>query len=105
MKFIENYNLIGVLIGACTFLIIGLFHPTVIKCEYYFGTHCWWGFLLLGIASILAALYVRNVFWSSLLGVFAFSSFWSILELFAQRKRVKKGHFPMNPKRNKDYYK
>ena len=27
----------GLLIGACTFLIIGLFHPLVIKMEYYWG--------------------------------------------------------------------
>ena len=36
-------------------------------------------------------------------GVFAFSSFWGILEVFDQRKRVLKGWFPKNPKRLKDY--
>lgn len=36
-EFIEQYNLAGLLIGACTFLIIGLFHPLVIKGEYYIG--------------------------------------------------------------------
>ena len=36
---------------------------------------------------------------STLLGVTAFSSLWSILELFKQRKRVEKGWFPVNPKR------
>jgi hypothetical protein len=36
---------------------------------------------------------------STLLGVFAFSSFWSIHELFEQRERVRKGWFPQNPKR------
>ena len=30
---------------------------------------------------------------------FAFSSFWSILELFQQEKRVERGWFPKNPKR------
>ena len=75
MEFIESYHLTGLLIGICTFLIIGLFHPLVIKCEYYFGTRCWWMFLLWGIGGIIGALYVREVFWSSLLGVFAFSSF------------------------------
>ncbi len=30
-EFIEQYNLAGLLIGVCTFLIIGLFHPLVIK--------------------------------------------------------------------------
>ena len=28
----------GIIIAAITFLIIGLFHPIVIKTEYYFGT-------------------------------------------------------------------
>ena len=28
-------NYVGILIGLATFLIIGLFHPLVIKGEYY----------------------------------------------------------------------
>ena len=40
---------------------------------------------------------------SIILGVIAFSSFWGIGEVFAQHNRVKKGWFPMNPKRRKDY--
>ena len=67
MEFIDSYNLTGLVIGISTFLIIGLFHPVVIKCEYYFGTRCWWMFLIFGILSIIAALYVRQVLWSSLL--------------------------------------
>ena len=103
MDFLETYNLTGLIIGICTFLIIGIFHPVVIKCEYYFGTRCWWVFLVLGIIGIVAALCVREVFWSSLLGVFAVSSFWTILEIFEQKGRVKKGWFPMNPKRKTEY--
>lgn len=103
MGFLESYNLIGLSIGICTFLIIGLFHPVVIKCEYYFGTRCWWVFLLLGIGGIVAAVWVREVFWSALLGVFAFSCLWTILEIFEQRDRVRKGWFPMNPRRKEEY--
>lgn len=103
LEVIDNYNLTGLLIGICTFLIIGFFHPVVIKSEYYFGTRCWWVFLILGLLGIGAALYVRQIFWSSLLGVFAFSSFWTILEIFEQRQRVIKGWFPMNPKRKNEY--
>ncbi|MDE6270388.1 MAG: DUF4491 family protein, partial [Muribaculaceae bacterium] len=40
--------------------------------------------------------------WSALLGVTAFSSFWTILEIFEQRERVRKGWFPANPARKKD---
>jgi hypothetical protein len=89
----------GLLIGVCTFLIIGLFHPVVIKCEYYTGTRFWWVFLVIGIVATAAALFIEDVFWASLLGVFAFSSFWTIKELFEQEERVKKGWFPKNPKR------
>ena len=92
-------NFEGLVIGVCTFLIIGLFHPIVIKAEYYFGVKVWWVFLLLGLAGVGGSLVVANTLLSTLLGVFAFSSFWSIKELFEQRERVRKGWFPKNPKR------
>jgi len=98
LQFIETYNLTGILIGLITFLIIGLFHPLVVKGEYYFGVKCWWAFLLLGIGGVVAALFLQNVIASTSCGVFAFSSFWSIGELFEQRKRVEKGWFPKRKK-------
>ena len=91
----------GIIIGVATFLIIGLFHPLVIKAEYYIGVRSWWLFLLAGIAAAVASLLVGNLFVSIILGVVAFSSFWSIGEVFAQKKRVEKGWFPANPKRKK----
>lgn len=99
MEFFNEYHLSGLLIGISTFLIIGLFHPIVIKAEYYWGIRCWWVFLLLGIGGIIASLCTDNILVSSLLGVFAFSSFWSIKEVFDQEKRVQKGWFPKNPRR------
>lgn len=99
---LQDYHLLGLFIGICTFLIIGLFHPIVIKCEYYFSTRCWWWFLAIGIAGIALSVWINDIVWSSLLGVLAFSSFWSIGEIFEQRKRVKRGWFPRNPKRKKD---
>ncbi len=92
-------HLEGLLIGVCTFLIIGVFHPIVIKAEYYTGTRLWWLFLVFGIAGIAASLFIASTFWASLLGVFSFSCLWSIKELFDQEKRVRKGWFPKNPKR------
>ena len=77
MEFIDSYNLTGLVIGISTFLIIGFFHPVVIKCEYYFGTRCWWIFLIFGVLGIISSLYVRQVLGAALLGVFAFSSFFS----------------------------
>ena len=99
MEFLSNYVLTGLLIGLSTFLIIGLFHPIVIKCEYYFGTKCWWWFLILGFAAVAGSILVENILLSAILGVFAFSSFWTILEIFEQKQRVEKGWFPKNPKR------
>lgn len=32
----------GVIIAVSTFLIIGIFHPIVMKTEYYTGTRYWW---------------------------------------------------------------
>ena len=94
-----NYE--GILLGAGAFLCIGLFHPLVMKAEYYFGVKSWWAFLLLGLICIAGSLAVANAIASTLLGVVAFSSLWSILELFKQKKRVEKGWFPANPKRQK----
>ncbi|GHT26409.1 DUF4491 domain-containing protein [Bacteroidia bacterium] len=99
MNFIETYNLTGILIGLLTFLIIGLFHPLVIKGEYYFGVKCWWAFLLMGIGGVIAALLIRNFILSTACGVFAFSAFWGIGELFEQKKRVEKGWFPKREKK------
>ena len=99
MEFLSEYHLAGLFIGICTFLIIGLFHPVVVKAEYYWGTKCWWIFLILGIAGVVASLSIENVIIASLLGVCAFSSFWTIKEVFEQEERVKKGWFPKNPKR------
>ncbi len=87
-------NFEGLIIGICTFAIIGFFHPIVIKTEYHFGVGVWWVFLILGVGGVLASLFVANTLIATLLGVFAFSSFWSIKELFEQRERVRKGWFP-----------
>lgn len=103
MEFLQDYRLLGLLIGICTFLIIGLFHPVVIKAEYYWGTRCWWLFLVLGVVGTVGSLLTENVLLSALLGVFAFSSFWTIKEVFEQQDRVLKGWFPMNPKRKACY--
>ena len=96
-------NFTGLIIAVTTFLVIGLFHPIVIKSEYHFGSRCWWVFALAGIVFIAVSLAVRNDILSPVLGVVGCSCLWSILELFQQRERVRKGWFPMNPKRKGDY--
>ncbi len=88
----------GLIIGVATFVIIGLFHPLVIKGEYYFGVKIWWIFALMGIVAIALSVAIANVLWSTLLAVWGASSLWSIGELFEQRKRVEKGWFPKREK-------
>ena len=58
-----------------------------------------WGGVLAGIGMLIGSLFANNMYLSIILGVIAFSSFWSILELFQQKKRVQRGWFPKNPKR------
>ena len=90
-----NFN--GLLVGLATFLIIGIFHPIVIKAEYYMGVRCWWIFVVAGIVFGILSILTDNLVLSTILGVIAFSSFWSILELFHQKERVRKGWFPEGP--------
>jgi len=98
-----DINLLGVAIAFTTFLVIGVFHPVVVKVEYYFGTKLWGLFLCIGIVAIIGALFIENTYLSAVLGVFGASSLWSIGEIFQQRKRVLKGWFPKNPKRAHEY--
>lgn len=92
-------NWMGITIGLCSFLIIGIFHPIVIKGEYYFGKKIWPIFLILGIILLIISVFIQNYLWSALLGVTGFSSLWTIIELFEQEERVNKGWFPKNPNR------
>ena len=89
----------GLTIAISTFVIIGVFHPIVIKTEYYTGTKFWWIFLLCGLICIALSLLVEQVIISSVTGVLGASFLWSIGELFEQKKRVEKGWFPKRPKR------
>ncbi len=92
-------NYIGLIIGAGAFLCIGLFHPLVIKAHYLWGVKSAWIFALVGIFAAGASLLSTHYVASTLLGVLTFSCFWSIFEVFEQKKRVEKGWFPKNPKK------
>ena len=67
------------------------------KAEYYIGVKSWIIFALAGVVFSIASLLVNGFILSTILGVVAFSSFWSILEIFQQHKRVEKGWFPKGP--------
>ena len=93
-------NFDSILIGLGTFLLIGIFHPLVIRGEYYFSKNIWWVFLFVGILSLIVCLFVKNHVVSSLLSILGFTCLWSIKELFEQEERVKKGWSPKNPGRD-----
>ena len=92
-----NYQ--GLIIGLMAFCIIGIFHPIVVKAEYYFGLRVWPLFLIIGGGSIAGSFFVGKVLISAFLGIFGFASLWSIRELHEQVERVQKGWFPKNPNR------
>jgi len=92
---------LGVAVGLAALLIIGAFHPIVIKSEYYFGKKVWPVFLILGVGCLAASILVPSPLLSPILGVLGFTFFWSIRELFEQATRVEQGRFPANPKRRR----
>jgi uncharacterized membrane protein HdeD (DUF308 family) len=91
-------NIESILVGASSFLIIGIFHPVVIKAEYYFSCNIWPLFLAAGLGLLAGALFTEGTL-SLILSLTGFCCLWSIIELFHQKKRVEKGWFPKNPKR------
>ena len=93
----------GLTIAVCTFLVIGIFHPIVIKTEYYFGTRPWWLFAVVGVACVIGSICIESTMLSAVVGVIGASSLWAIGELFDQKKRVEKGWCPANPKRKGQY--
>lgn len=90
-------NFSGLIIGISAFLIIGIFHPIVIKTEFYFGKKVWPVFLFAGVILIGVSIGIADVIVSSITGIIGFSSLWSIHELIEQEQRVQKGWFPENP--------
>ena len=81
------------IIGIAVFLIFGVFLPVVIKTEYHVGVKAWPIFLVVGIISITASLFISGFMLSGIVGVFGFACFWSIRELHEQVERVKKAGF------------
>lgn len=89
-------NFKGLIIGIASFLVIGIFHPIVIKAEYYIGKKIWPVFLLVGLVLIGISIFIDNITISAIISVTGFSSLWSINEIIEQEERVRKGWFPYN---------
>jgi len=93
----KTMHFMGVFIGMMAFIMIGIFHPIVIKTEYYFGKKVWPVFLVAGLVFIFIAIFTDLDFLSALLAILGFSCLWSIHELIEQEVRVERGWFPKNP--------
>ena len=91
-------NFESIIIAAATFFIIGIFHPIVIKAEYYFSKKIWPVFLIAGLGFLAGAIFTCGLI-SILFAITGTSSLWVIKELFEQEKRVNKGWFPKNSSR------
>lgn len=92
-------NFSGIIIGIFAFIITGIFHPVVVKCEYYFSAKIWPLFLVAGILCAIISLIIENQIVSGIFGILSFVLLWCIRELKEQTERVKKGWFPRNPNR------
>ena len=71
-------NLIGILIGVIAFLSIGVFHPVVIKAEYYFSKRIWPVFAGVGIGLLALSLFLEQVVLSSGSAILGITCLWSI---------------------------
>ena len=87
----------GIFGDAAALLLIGIFHPIVIWCEYYFSKKIWPAFFTAGAGCLIASLLAEGLC-SLFLGVLGVTCLWSIKELHEQEERVHKGWFPSNPK-------
>ena len=92
-------NFSGIIIGLTSFIIIGILHPVIIKCEYYFSSRIWPVFLVMGLISCIISLLITSEIFSGIFGVLGCCLLWSIRELKQQEKRVARGWFPKNPNR------
>ena len=84
----------GIILGALSFLIIGVWHPIVIKGEYHLGRKvCMPAFAAIGVACVALSLRVKNTILNAAIAL------WGIKEVAEQEERVARGWFPANPKR------
>lgn len=68
-------NFQGVTIGIVSFFIIGIFHPIVIKAEYYFSKKIWPVFLIFGMMFIFFSMSIDTQMLSAILRSYPNGSF------------------------------
>jgi len=91
-------NTYGILLGLFSALAIGLGYVWVIRLEYHVGAHVSRAVAALGVAVVLASLFIPNFTFSAMAGIVGGTIFWGAAELPKQEERVAKGLFPANPR-------
>jgi len=89
-------NYFGIFIGLLTLLIIGLGFPLVIRGERAFGYLAWPYMIGMGFLIILASLFVKNDWFSVIIGVIGATFIWGSTELKEQAVRTEVGWYPFN---------
>lgn len=92
-------NTTGILLGLFSALAIGLGYVWVIRLEYHVGAHVARGVAALGVAVVLASLFIPSFTFSAMAGIVGGTIFWGAAELPKQEQRVARGWFPANPRR------
>lgn len=86
-------NWAAIAIGLFALGIIGFGFLWVIKLEYY-GGYLWWPYALAaGVGLLVSSLFVGDVGWSALVGIFGGSLLWGATELKEQAVRAELGWF------------
>jgi hypothetical protein len=89
-------NYFGLLTGVATLLIIGLGFPLVIQGERRFG-YLWWPYMLgIGIALIVASLFIYIDWLAVFIGIVGATFVWGSTELKEQAVRAEIGWYPFN---------
>lgn len=91
-------NFEGITFSAAALIIMGIYHPIVIKAEYYFSQRIWPLFAAIGIICLVISLRLDGLA-SYTAAFFGAVNLWCIVELKQQEKRVERGWFPKNPNR------
>ena len=91
----------GLIIAISSFFIIGIFHPIVIKAEYYFGTRIWPVFAIFGTVILGIDLLIQNAILQAIFGVLGCTFFGVFTSHFIRKSASSEGGFPNAPRQRR----
>jgi MFS-type transporter involved in bile tolerance (Atg22 family) len=100
MEILKNIEISGLIAGIAVFIIIIVARWLCIWGEYHFSKKFWIFFLVVGIISVSASIFVTDLLISSILSANGFIFLWGIHETIEQEERVKKGWFKKKNKKH-----